>query len=86
MQARLKAGASAPEHSHTQEQIVNVIEGEIELTVEGEPHHLKPGDTLILPPNVLHTARAITDCHVLDVFYPIRRALADSEFSGYESD
>ena len=40
MHARLKAGASAPEHSHTQEQIVNVIEGEIELTVEGEPHHL----------------------------------------------
>lgn len=86
MHARLKAGASAPEHSHTQEQIVNVIEGEIELTVEGEPHHLKPGDTLILPPKVLHTARAITDCHVLDVFYPIRWDLTDSEFSEYESD
>ncbi len=86
MHAQLKAGASAPEHSHTQEQIVNVIEGEIELTVEGEPHHLKPGDTLILPPNVLHTARAITDCHVLDVFCPVRWDLTGFEFSGYESD
>ena len=83
MHAQLKAGASAPEHSHTQEQIVNVIEGEIELTVEGEPHHLKPGDTLILPPNVLHLARAITDCHVLDVFCPVREDLAIGNFSGY---
>ena len=86
MHARLKAGGSAPEHSHTQEQIVNVIEGEIELTVEGEPHHLKPGDTLILSPNVIHTARSLTDCYLLDVFYPIREDLADPDFSGYKSD
>ena len=83
MHARLKAGASAPEHSHVQEQIVNVIEGEIELTVEGKPHHLKLGDTLILPPNVLPLAKAITDCHVLDVFCPVREDLASGNFSGY---
>lgn len=83
MHARLKAGATAPEHSHFHEQIVNVIAGEIELTVEGKAHHLKPGDTMLLPPNILHSARAITNCHVLDVFNPVREDLASGNFSGY---
>jgi len=68
----IKKGAPLPEHSHHHEQVVNMIEGEFELTVEGEKHLLKAPAVFIIPSNAKHTGRAITDCKVIDVFYPIR--------------
>ncbi len=64
--------ASLPDHSHHHEQVVNMLEGEFELTLDGIPHQLKPGDVLIIPGNVAHRGRAITDCKILDVFSPVR--------------
>ena len=66
------AGAVAPDHSHPHEQIVNVLEGEFELTVNGEPKQLKPGCVVVIPPEAKHSGRAITDCQIMDVFYPVR--------------
>ena len=68
----LDAGVEMPEHKHVNEQVVNVIEGELELTVNGEPRVLKPGMVEVLPPNVPHGATALTDCRVIDVFHPVR--------------
>lgn len=68
----LDAGALLPDHSHVNEQVVNVIEGELELTVNGEPRILKPGVVEVLPPNVTHGGRALTSCRVIDVFHPVR--------------
>jgi quercetin dioxygenase-like cupin family protein len=68
----LDAGAAMPEHEHVNEQVVNVIEGELELIVNGEPRVLKAGVVEVLPPNVPHGAKAITDCRVIDVFQPVR--------------
>jgi quercetin dioxygenase-like cupin family protein len=68
----LDAGVDMPEHKHVNEQVVNVIEGELELTVNGEPRVLKPGVVEVLPPNVPHGAKALTDCRVIDVFHPVR--------------
>ncbi len=68
----LDTGAVLLEHSHPNEQVVNVIEGELELTVEGKPQVLKAGVVEVLPPNVPHSGRAITDCKVIDVFHPVR--------------
>lgn len=44
------AGASFPEHQHPHEQIVSVIEGELELTVQGTTHRLTPGAVYVIPP------------------------------------
>ncbi|MCP4549367.1 MAG: cupin domain-containing protein, partial [bacterium] len=60
------------EHAHDNEQIVNVMEGELELTVEGQKHLLVPGKVLVLPPNVPHSGRAVTDVYVVDTFHPVR--------------
>ena len=68
----IKAGNSLPTHSHEHEQIVNMLEGEFELTVDGKPLRLAPGDVVVLHANVEHSGRAITDCRILDVFQPIR--------------
>jgi quercetin dioxygenase-like cupin family protein len=66
------AGASFPEHRHPHEQTVNVLEGELELVVEGRPHRLTPGLVYVIPPDVPHSGRAVTACRVLDVFAPVR--------------
>ncbi|UCC45167.1 MAG: cupin domain-containing protein [Candidatus Zixiibacteriota bacterium] len=68
----LDEGATMPEHSHPQEQIVNVIKGTLELTVEGTPHQLVRGTPFVLAGNIPHGARAVTACKVIDAFYPCR--------------
>jgi quercetin dioxygenase-like cupin family protein len=69
---RVKAGAGLPEHSHPHEQICNVIEGDFELTVEGKPYLMKANNTYNIPSNAVHSGRAITECKIIDAFYPVR--------------
>ena len=66
------AGATFPDHQHPHEQIVNVLSGELELTVAGEIHRLTPGMVYVIPPNAPHSGRGITACRVLDTFAPVR--------------
>lgn len=68
----IDAGASLPEHSHMHEQVVNVISGQFELTVNGITRKLGPKQVVCIPSNALHSGKAITDCYIIDVFYPVR--------------
>ena len=61
-----------PEHDHPHEQVVNVLEGELALTVDGTEHVLHPGDVVVIPGGVRHAARALAPSYVLDVFAPVR--------------
>ena len=67
-----KAGAEFPEHSHPHEQVVNMLEGEFELIIDGAAKRLSPGDVAIVEPNALHAGTSLTDCRIIDVFYPVR--------------
>jgi quercetin dioxygenase-like cupin family protein len=69
----IQADRPLPEHSHAHEQVVNVIEGTFELTIDGKTEILEAGSVAIIPSNTMHTGRAITHCRILDVFYPIRQ-------------
>ena len=69
---RFKANVNLPEHSHNNEQITKIISGEFELTLDGEKILLKTGSSVIIPPNAVHSGRAITECHIIDVFNPVR--------------
>ena len=66
------AGTLLPEHSHPHEQVAHMFEGEFEIVVDGVAQRLTPGSVSIIPPNALHSGRAITDCRILDVFSPVR--------------
>jgi quercetin dioxygenase-like cupin family protein len=68
----IDAGATFPEHSHPHEQTVNVLEGTLELTVDGRTHVLTPGSVFVIPPHASHSGRATEPCRVLDVFSPSR--------------
>lgn len=69
---RIDAGAELPEHRHPHEQITNILEGELEMTIGGETQVCKPGMTVTIAPNVPHSGRALTDCIALDIFTPVR--------------
>jgi quercetin dioxygenase-like cupin family protein len=68
----IEAGAAMPGHSHPHEQVYNITEGEFELTVGEETKIMKPGQVAVIPGDVPHSGKAITDCKVIDVFYPVR--------------
>lgn len=86
LHVKIEEGALLPKHSHHNEQVVNVIEGELELTVAGKKYNLMPGNVMVLEPNVVHSGRAVKACKVVDVFHPVRKDFAGSSFGGYPSE
>jgi quercetin dioxygenase-like cupin family protein len=66
----------APVHVHEEEQIVIVLEGEFEFSIDGDVRTMRPGDVAVVPPWVPHGARTLdTRCTEVDVFTPPRRSL-----------
>jgi quercetin dioxygenase-like cupin family protein len=68
----VEAGSTFPEHAHPHEQISIVVEGEFELTLNGETDVLTPGRIAVIPADTPHAGRAVTDCTIIDVFSPVR--------------
>ena len=65
-------GASIHEHFHPQEEVYEVIEGELELTIDGVAQIARPGVVAIVPPDVPHSVKALTDGRAIIVDYPTR--------------
>jgi len=42
------------------------------MTIGGVTQILEPGVITLIPSNVVHSARALTDCKVVDIFSPVR--------------
>lgn len=74
---RVIQGSILPEHHHPHRQITNIISGELEMTVDGQTLICPAGTVITIPSNVPHSARAITDCHIIDVFLPVREDYRD---------
>lgn len=68
----IKAGTDMPQHQHVHEQVTYMIEGEMQMIIGGEKYTLTPGCFHVIPSNVWHSATAITDCKLIDVFGPVR--------------
>lgn len=47
-------GESLTEHTSPYEAVVDIIEGEMEITIGGEPYNVNAGEMIIMPPNVAH--------------------------------
>jgi quercetin dioxygenase-like cupin family protein len=69
----------APLHSHEEEQITVVIEGELEFDLAGDRRTMRPGMAVVVPPGVPHGARThATSCFEIDIFHPPRRVLLET--------
>ncbi len=74
------AGSSIHAHFHPEEEVYEVIEGELEVNIDGESQIAKPGLVAIVPANSCHSVRALSDGRLIGVDHPgLRRGhgLAD---------
>jgi len=65
-------GSSVHRHFHPQEEVWQVIEGELEVTVDGVSQIAGPGMAAIVLPNVPHSVKALSDGKAIVVDYPFR--------------
>lgn len=79
---RIDAGAPLPQHRHIHEQVVIMLEGTFELTVDGRTRTCRAGDVAAIAPDTPHSGRALTDCRILDVFSPVREDYRDGLTAG----
>lgn len=68
----MKAGVEIPLHHHQEEAIDILLEGKLEMQIGEVSSILTHGMVSIVPSNIPHRARAISDCKVVTVFYPKR--------------
>ena len=70
---KFKRGSTIHEHFHPQEEVYEVIEGELELTIEGETNIARPGFVGVVPSNAKHSVKALTEGRAIIVDSPARR-------------
>ena len=68
----IEAGAIMPKHQHVHEQITYILEGQLDMEIDGVACSLTPGCYYVIPSCIWHGATAITACKLIDVFGPVR--------------
>jgi mannose-6-phosphate isomerase-like protein (cupin superfamily) len=63
------------EHQHPQEEVWQVISGDLVVVIAGEEHRLGPGDAVVVPPDTPHSARTTAGCRALVADSPRRDEL-----------
>jgi quercetin dioxygenase-like cupin family protein len=71
----IDAGAALHTHSHPNEEVWNVVEGQLEVTIDAVVQVAGPGCAAVVPPDVAHSARALTDCRAIVVDHPVRNGV-----------
>ena len=71
-QFKIAKGSAIPAHSHPHEQTGFLVSGKLRFNVDGEVMDAEPGDSWCLPGGVEHSAEALEDTVVIEVFAPVR--------------
>jgi quercetin dioxygenase-like cupin family protein len=67
-----RGGVHVEPHSHTNEQIVWMLTGKVELRLDAEERVCGRGDVVVIPSGVEHEAWFREDSEVIDFFAPPR--------------
>jgi len=65
-------GAAIHEHSHANDEVWNVIEGELEITIDGHRHVAGSGCAAVVPPHAKHSVHALLPSRAIVVDHPRR--------------
>ena len=68
------AGAAIHEHFHPQEEVWQIIAGEVEFTIDGVTQRVGADFVGIIPPNTPYYVKAISNGEAIVVDYPLREA------------
>ena len=52
------SGEGLSEHSSPHKAFVHIVDGSAEISIEGKPHNVKKGESIILPANIPHALKA----------------------------
>ena len=66
--------SSIHEHHHPNEEVWIIVEGQLEVTVDGETRIVNAGDVAVVPGDVPHSVVALTDARAVVANHPIRTA------------
>jgi quercetin dioxygenase-like cupin family protein len=70
--------SEAPMHVHAEEQHILVLDGEFDLTLDGETRRMRRGDYAVIPSWVPHGAvTGDSPCVEIDIFSPPRETLVE---------
>lgn len=64
----MEPSAQVPEHCHDYAQWGLMIEGKMELTINGKPRICEKGDEYVIPAQAKHYAKFLTKSRVMDLF------------------
>lgn len=75
-------------HHHPHEQLTYILQGESEFVIGDEVLQLKPGDVVLVPPNVPHSSKTTSAEPVLnlDIFSPIREDYLTEDSRGAKGE
>jgi quercetin dioxygenase-like cupin family protein len=76
---RCRGGAWIHEHSHPNDEVWNVIDGELEIKIAAETQVAGPGCAVVVPPDTAHSVKALTDVRAIVVDYPRRYSIGGTE-------
>ncbi len=76
----LAKGCIVPMHSHPNEQLSFTLQGSLLFKFgDGTSQIVKPGEVLVIPGNLPHSAEALEDAINLDIFAPPRQDWIDKD-------
>jgi quercetin dioxygenase-like cupin family protein len=75
MEVQFAANAAGYEHNHVHEQISYCVAGRFEYSLQGRTHLLSAGESIYVPSNARHGAKALEAGTLIDVFTPVREDL-----------
>ena len=71
-QFKIAKGADVPTHSHPHEQTGFMVSGKLRFNVAGDITEAEPGDSWCISGDVEHSAEALEDSVVIEIFSPVR--------------
>ena len=60
------------EHHHSREEVWNVVEGKLAITIDGQEHIVGPGCAAIVPANTRHSTPALAASRAIVVDHAVR--------------
>lgn len=72
----LAEGVVVPEHTHPHEQAGTVIGGRVRFRIGDQEAEVVPGDSYLIPGDVPHSAVALEESVLVEVFAPVREEFA----------
>ncbi|HZZ69904.1 MAG TPA: cupin domain-containing protein [Phenylobacterium sp.] len=69
-------GADIHAHSHEQEEVWQVLEGELQVTIGAETQIAGPGMVAVVPPHTAHSVVALSDGKAIVTDFPLRPGMA----------